>query len=549
VSVRLNVGTTSTLSVSPGSLNFVHQAGGLFPAAQTLLVSTSGASLNFASSASSNGNWLSVGPTSGSTPSTLSISVNPGNLAPGTYNGSITVTAAGALNSPLTIPIQLTVTTLQAVTLNVIPNSVSFSSQQGGALPASQNLSVSTNTGTSVGYSVASSGGSWLTATPASGTTTGNVSVSVNPAGLTPGNYAGAITISAGGVQNSPVSIPINLTVTASTSLSASPGSLSFTHTGAGVPASQNVSVSSTGGSLSFTASSSASWLTVTPGSGSTPATLAIGVNPAGLAAGTYNGAITINAPAGANSPQTINVTLLVQSTDPAINAIVNGASFASGFLSAGVVVTIYGARIGPDEGVLFQATGGALPDVLADTRVLVDGSPTTLIYVQARQVNAILPFSLQGRTSARVEIEYRGRRSNAIQIQLFEAAPGLFAADGSGEGQAAALNQNGTPNSASNPADPDTFVSVFGTGGGDTDPASADGRVATGAARLRLAVSARIGNLDAEVQYAGAAPGLANGAVQFNLRVPRGLRPGNHSVAVQVGRFTSQLGITIVVR
>ena len=49
------------------------------------------------------------------------------------------------------------------------------------------------------------------------------------------------------------------------------------------------------GGTLSFTASDDAPWLSVSPGSGSAPATLTAAVNIAGLAAGTYNATITVD--------------------------------------------------------------------------------------------------------------------------------------------------------------------------------------------------------------------------------------------------------------
>jgi len=41
----------------------------------------------------SGGTWLSAAPTSGTTPGTVSVSVNPVGLAPGTYNGMVTTRA------------------------------------------------------------------------------------------------------------------------------------------------------------------------------------------------------------------------------------------------------------------------------------------------------------------------------------------------------------------------------------------------------------------------------------------------------------------------
>lgn len=88
----------------------------------------------------------------------------------------------------------------------------------------------------------------------------------------------------------------------------ASPGTsnsaLSFTVTeGSPDPPSQNITVTNTGGGpLSFTASSDSGWLTVSPTSGTAPATLAISVAQAGLNPGTYIGRITVTGPSGTST-------------------------------------------------------------------------------------------------------------------------------------------------------------------------------------------------------------------------------------------------------
>ena len=58
---------------------------------QSVMVSSTGAPLTFSVSASS-ASWLSVSPASGTTGSSLSVTADPTGLAPGSYNGSITVT-------------------------------------------------------------------------------------------------------------------------------------------------------------------------------------------------------------------------------------------------------------------------------------------------------------------------------------------------------------------------------------------------------------------------------------------------------------------------
>jgi subtilisin family serine protease len=100
--------TQPTIGVSPASLSFTATAGGSNPANQTINISNTGAgTLNF--TASDDAPWLTVNPTSGTAPSTLTASVDITGLAAGTYNGTITISATGATNTPVSVPVTLTV--------------------------------------------------------------------------------------------------------------------------------------------------------------------------------------------------------------------------------------------------------------------------------------------------------------------------------------------------------------------------------------------------------------------------------------------------------
>ena len=112
---------------------------------------------------------------------------------------------------------------------------------------------------------------------------------------------------------------------TAGPAIGVSPASMSFSATAGGSnPASQSLSITNTGGgTLTWTASSNASWLSVSPASGTAPSTATVSVNITGLAAGTYNGAITITAPGASNTPLSVPVTLTVNAV--ATELIVNG--------------------------------------------------------------------------------------------------------------------------------------------------------------------------------------------------------------------------------
>ena len=117
---------------------------------------------------------------------------------------------------------------------------------------------------------------------------------------------------------------------------------------------------------------------------------------------------------------------------------------------------------------------------------------------------------------------------------QVFAAAPGLFTADGTGAGQAAAINQDGTINSASNPAPIGSVISLYATGGGQTSPAGVDGQVSTSPlARQSLPVQVYIGQqiVTTQLQYAGPAPGEIAGLMQINVPLhPLSLRQRRRS-------------------
>jgi hypothetical protein len=316
-SVSLVVSAPPTLSATPTTLSYSYQIGGATPATQPISVSSSGAALSF-TAAASGGTWLSATPASGTTPGTVTVAVNPTGLAAGTYNGTVTITSAGATGSPKTVSVSLTVSATPVLTAT--PTTLSFTYQTGGATPAAQPISVSSS-GSALSFTTAAAGGTWLSATPASGTTPGTVSVAVNPTGLAAGTYNGTVTITSAGATGSPQTVSVGLVVSAPPTLNATPTTLSFSYQiGGATPPTQPISVSSSGAALSFTtAASGGTWLSATPASGTTPGTVNVAVNPAGLAAGTYNGTVTITSTGATGSPQTVSVSLVVSAAPPPV--------------------------------------------------------------------------------------------------------------------------------------------------------------------------------------------------------------------------------------
>jgi len=366
-----------------------------------------------------------------------------------------------------------------------------------------------------------------------------------------PGTYSFTVQVtdSLGAAASKPFTLAI-----AGVSLSVTRTSLAFAHQlGDPPPAPQVVSLSGAAG-LSFTTSvstaSGGDWLAVTPASGSTPATLSVSVNPAILNVGVYSGTVTITAGGAA---QQVTVQLFVNRPDgpPQVFSVVHAATLAPGPVAPGEIVTLFGANLGPATLVNFQLNEDQLTAMLAETQVLFDNIPAPLVYVYTGQLSAIVPFAVAGTTGVRLQVQQRGAKSNVVEVPVATAAPGLFTMDSSGKGPAAIHHQNYTVNSASNPAEKGSVVTLWATGGGETDPQVADGRLASPEVlpRPKLPVSVRIGGVEAEVLYAGSAPGMVVGLLQVNVRVPDSVASGAVPVLLTVAGSSSPPDVTLAVR
>ena len=560
IGMTLVVSASALLVVSPGSLVFDVAAGTAGSVVRSVsLISTDGTPLSFtvSSSTSAGGGWLLVGPQSGSTPSTLNISVNASGLSTGSYTGSVAVTAAVSANSPQTIAVTVRVAAAAAIAAS--PGSLSFTQATGGAPPALANLAI-TSSGGAVSFTAGattSSGGNWLSVTPSGAVTPATLSVLANGGGLVPGSYSGLITIVSAEASNSPLNITVTLTVGATLASSATSLAYSF-QIGSSTPASQTISLSASGGvALEFTAAASTTsgnWLAVSPASGATPATLNVSVNPAGLAAGTHDGAITIASTGAVTSPLRVTVRLVVTAAPivPFIASVTNAASFQPSSVSPGLIVTLFGTTIGPTGGVGLRVNAsGVLDTSIGDTRVYFDGIQAPRIFASDRQTSAIVPYTIAGRFNTRMQVEYQGVRSNVVELRVVDAAPGVFTLGSTGAGQGAILNQNFSVNGPANPVPRGSVVMIYATGEGATTPAGVDGLVTGSVLRLALqTVSVTIAGQTADVLYAGSAPGLVSGVVQINARVPASVTPGSTApVFVTIAGARSQTGVTMAVQ
>ena len=163
------------------------------------------------------------------------------------------------------------------------------------------------------------------------------------------------------------------------------------------------------------------------------------------------------------------------------VSAVTNAASNLAGAIAPGELVTLYGSGLGGAQTVLFNGVAGPL------------------LYATPGQVGAVAPYALGGGT-IQVVVQGAGAASAPVAVAAAPTAPGVFTVDGSGRGQAAALNQDGTRNGTAAPASSGSVLSLFATGEGQTLPAGVDGRLATGSVPQPVAtVTATIGGVAAE--------------------------------------------------
>ena len=541
---------TASIAASPTALNFTVPQGGTRPADQSIAITTPGAVLTYTASASTSngGSWLAItnSPT-GTTPGAINAGLaNYAGLSPGSYNGSIIIISQ-ASNNPLVIPVTLTVG--PGVTLTASPTALNFNLPNTGAnTSAQQSLSV-TASGSSVGFS-ATATAPWLTVSPGSASTPGTVTVTANATGLTAGNYTGSVVLAPGGT---PVVVPVTLAVTNAPVLAVSMQTVPFVYQqGSPAPAIQAIAVTSTGGPVKFaiftSTASGGNWLNVTLPPASTPANLGVSVDASSLPAGNYSGTIRLVPSDGSVSAVAVAVTLTVSPGVPTITSVTNAASFATGPIAPGEYVTIFGTFIGPSTPASGQIINGALSTSLSGTRVLFDGTPGPLVYVSATQVSAIAPYSLDGRVSTQIQVEYQGVPSSPITIRIAGSAPGIFTLDQNGQG--AILNQDNTINSSKNGAAAGSIISIYATGEGAVIPQGVDGVIIGATLPMpRLPVTATIGGQPADILYAGSAPGLPAGALQVNARIPEGTVSGTAAIVLKIGDASSQTGVTVAIQ
>jgi uncharacterized protein (TIGR03437 family) len=207
----------------------------------------------------------------------------------------------------------------------------------------------------------------------------------------------------------------------------------------------------------------------------------------------------------------------------------------------------------------------GYVDTTLSNLTVTIDGNAAPVLYAGPNQVTIQIPYECTpGNPGALTLTNGVNPPANAT-VPLALTSPGVFTADGSGSGQAAAINTSAatgtvTLNSTTNPAKIGDTVSFYLTGEGDYNASLIPGTTTTNTGfvipvaltplpEISPYPTVQIGGVDATagVTYAGVVPGSIIGVMQINVVVPTGSSTGaSVPVAISINGNSTQSKVTI---
>jgi uncharacterized protein (TIGR03437 family) len=224
-----------------------------------------------------------------------------------------------------------------------------------------------------------------------------------------------------------------------------------------------------------------------------------------------------------------VNIDGITLSALPVVSreSVVNAASFTTA-LAPGALVSIFGRELATGQA---QASTLPLPMELSGTSLTINGRSLPVLYVSHTQINAQLPFDVQGAATLRITTP---GGSTDVPVVISEPAPAIFSTTPDLGRSPAVTHANGALISPSAPAQPGETVSIYLTGLGRPNGEITAGQAAPFVPLLtaRGPVEAQVGGVSAPAAFAGLAPGFA-GLYQVNVQVPRQLPTGTYGLRI----------------
>jgi uncharacterized protein (TIGR03437 family) len=344
---------------------------------------------------------------------------------------------------------------------------------------------------------------------------------------------------------DSQVTVPITLNVAAPPPvLRTNASQLQFSYMiGGPIPPAQTIQITSTGASLSANVTPDPTWLSVSALVGTTPFGTDVKVDPTSLAVGTYYGKITIATALMSPSPsiQTVNVTLTVTADNrPSVTSVVNGASFKP-TISPGSWVTLLGKNLSTTS---TQATSAWLSTSLNGVTAQLSGpggSYSLLVYyISPNQINAFVPYEVSpmmfGAANVQLSVSTStGATSYTVDCEAI--SPGLFVVSGYAAGILYPDNLIVGTAAGMKTVSSGSIVSLYGTGFGQTVPASSNVNGPVTVSPLLSSASVTVGGIPSKVLWVGM---VSMGLYQINIVVPTMPGSGDYPVIVQIGGTNS---------
>lgn len=575
-------GPSPMLRLSETGLQFQAVSGATTAQSQFVQVTNTGTrnmSFSAAGSTLSGGNWLTATPASGSVPATAStpvtIQANPSGLGPGEYFGTVVITATGAVNSPQSIDVALSIPGQSSVPVLISPTSLTFVAPTSGN-PAAQSIEVlnrGAGTLTASAKITSSNGNGWFSVTPSAGTVTSAQplieTIAINAAGLTPGVYTGTVDIHLAETNSdyvATVALILPKTGSATSGAPCTPTLLVPIFTNlqggfqvpAGIPVPVQVSVTDDCG----VPLESGSVLMYLPGSRDS----AVYLRPlsAGQWTGTWmphelgGGPATVGVLAGSftssmHGSASIAGAVSANAFIPLIagGGVVSAASLAENApLAPGSYISIFGANLATGS------TTNSLPltTTLGGTQVLLAGEALPLQFAASGQINAVIPYNVSLNSVQQLVVKQNGIISLPELVVIAAAQPAVFTLDQSGKGAGAAqvVKADGTVflNTASNPASAGDALVIYCTGLGAVTPSVAAGTAAPSSplSYTTNPVTVTIGGQPAQVLFSGLTPGYV-GLYQVNVVVPSGVGSGAAVPVVVSAAGLSSPPVTVAIQ
>ncbi len=212
-----------SIAVSPSSVSLFAARGGASPDPLDVQISNGGsgsltglaASISYAAGESTG--WLSLDLSATTAPTILTITVSSASLAAGDYHATVSITSAAASNSPVELPVELSVTEDSPI-IRLTPASVGFAAESGGDPPPDQVVKVANDGGGTVSglattISYVQGAGGWLDAQLSSTSAPADLVLSADPSGLAEGSYRASVQVSSPGALNSPRTVTVSFSV------------------------------------------------------------------------------------------------------------------------------------------------------------------------------------------------------------------------------------------------------------------------------------------------------------------------------------------------